>query len=67
MGYRLNKPDKKPIKIENPVTVIKEKVKEKKDSKEIQKQKDYWQDVMDNLENYDGTKQSQKEVRNVEG
>jgi len=33
----------------------------------VQKQKDYWQDVMDNLENYDGTKQSQKEVRNVEG
>ena len=63
----MGKPEKKPIKIENPVTVVKEKVKEHKESKKIQKQKDYWQDVMDNLENFDGTKQSQKEVRNVEG
>ena len=29
-------------------------------------EKDYWQDVFENLENFDGTPESQKEVRNVE-
>jgi hypothetical protein len=64
VGYRLNK-ENKPIKIQNPVTVIKEKVTEHKEQKDIQKEQDYWQDVFNNLENYDGTPESQKKVRNV--
>lgn len=34
--------------------------------KEIDSAKDYWSDVFDNLENYDGSPESQKEVRNIE-
>lgn len=29
-------------------------------------QKDYWNDVFENLDNYDGTPESQKEVRNID-
>lgn len=50
----------------NPITYIKEKHEEKKASEDAEAKKDYWEDVFENLENYDGTKESQKEVRNVE-
>lgn len=40
-------------------------MEEKKEQKEIEKEKDYWQDVFENLENYDGSPESQKEVRNI--
>ena len=33
----------------------------------MQKEQEYWSDVLDNLENFDGTPQSQKEVRNADG
>lgn len=54
------------MKIQNPVTVIKEKIEEHKEEKEIQAERDYWTDVFENLENFDGTPESQKEVRIVE-
>ena len=64
MGYKVNKPNEK-IHIQNPITFVKEKIEEKKEYKEIQEQEDYWQDVFENLENYDGTPESKKEVRNI--
>lgn len=60
----INKPNKE-IKIQNPITVIKGKVEEKKEQKQIEKERDYWADVFENLENYDGSPESQKEVRNI--
>ena len=50
----------------NPIPVIKEKIQDRKESKQLKKEQDYWDDVFTNLENYDGTPESQKEVRNVE-
>ena len=66
VGYRLGKPQKE-IKLQNPITYVKEKIEERKESKEAQKEKDYWQDVFENLENFDGTPESQKEVRYIDG
>lgn len=50
----------------NPIVRVKERHVERKATKEAEAEKDYWSDVFENLENYDGFKESQKEVRNVE-
>lgn len=52
--------------IKNPITFVKQKIGEKKEEKEIEKELNYWADVFENLENYDGSAESQKEVRNVD-
>lgn len=67
VGYSINKgTSKKEVKISNPVTAIKNRLETKKESKELQKERDYWEDVYYNLENYDGSIESQREVRNIE-
>ena len=53
------------VKKKEPVRKIKKEKLSKKEKEEIKKQKEYWADVFYNLENFDGTPQSQKEVRNV--
>lgn len=45
---------------------MKDKIKEVQEEKEAQGVREYWDDVLENLENYDGTPQSQKEVREIE-
>lgn len=50
----------------NPIKYIKEKCEEIKVSKDAEAEKEYWSDVFENLENFDGFKESQKEVRNIE-
>lgn len=67
VGYSINKgTNKKEVKISNPVTAIKKRAVSKKESEKIQKERDYWEDVYYNLENYDGSLESQREVRNIE-
>lgn len=63
MGYKFN--DKPTREIQGPVKYIKRKIKEQKEDKKIQEEREYWEDVFENLENFDGTPESQKEVRNV--
>jgi len=46
---------------------VKEKIENRKDEKQLKKEHDYWEDVFNNLENFDGTPESQKEVRYVNG
>ena len=53
------------VKKKEPVRKIKKEKLSKKEKEQIKKQKEYWADVFYNLENFDGTPQSQKEVRNV--
>ena len=45
---------------------MKKKIEEKRKTDNIEKEKEYWADVFENLEYYDGSAESQKEVRNVD-
>lgn len=57
---------RKETKIQNPITLVKKKIEKKRKTDNIEKEKEYWADVFENLENYDGSAESQKEVRNVD-
>ena len=57
---------RKETKIQNPITLVKKKIEEKRKTDNIEKEKEYWADVFENLENYYGSAESQKEVRNVD-
>lgn len=67
MGYRLNNNRQyNKIGFKSPITYVKERLSENKDYKQLELEKDYWADVFENLENYDGTPESQKTVRYVD-
>lgn len=60
-GYRIN--SSKPI--QNPITSIKEKMETKKVEEANKEQIEELNKILDNINNYDGTPQGQKELRNV--
>lgn len=53
-------------KVVNPIKKIKQTIQEKKDDNELQEQLDELNRIYENIENYDGTSESQKELRNIE-
>lgn len=62
-GYRINNP--KPIHIQNPITTIKEKVENKKIIEANKEKLEEFNKILYNINNYDGTSQGQKELRNI--
>lgn len=56
----------KKIPIVNPIEKIKKKIEEKKDNEEIREQLDELNKIYENIENYDGTSNNQKELKNIE-
>ena len=62
-GYRLN--NEKPIHIQNPITTVKEKMETKKIEDANKERLEELNTILENIENYDGTSQGQKELKNV--
>lgn len=67
VGFYFGKKDKGkeieiPEKIKHPCKHIKGKIKAKKETKQIQEQLNYLNDVLYNIENYDGTGKGQKTI-----
>lgn len=58
--------DKEINNIAHPVKSIKKRLEDNKIERIKKAEQDYWDDVFENLENYDGTPESQKEVRENE-
>ena len=54
------------IKIPNYIQNVKESIEEKKNEKEIQEQLDEINRIAENIENYNGTSENQKELKNIE-
>lgn len=60
VGYRINKPkEEKPIKIEQ----VKKKRENKEAEEELKKYIDKYTTLLDNINNYDGTSNNQREVK----
>lgn len=68
VGYSIknNKPFEVPEPIKHPHKYIKAKIKDKQIAKEVQEEIDYLNDVLYNIENYDGTGQGQRTVKRGE-
>ena len=66
VGQKTSKNEKLEIKIPNPVKDIKEKMEDKKYNEELQEQIDELNRIAENIENYDGTSENQKELKNIE-
>ena len=59
VGYKINKPkEEKPIKIEQV-----KKRRENKEAEEFKKYVDKYTTLLDNINNYDGTSNNQREVK----
>lgn len=65
-GYKLN-PNSKAIEvpevIKHPKKYIKKKIEEKQEAKRVKEEIDYLNDVLYNIENYDGTGRGQKTIK----
>lgn len=66
VGYKMPKYEQTKLKIPNPIKEIKNKIEDKKEQEKLQEQIDEINLIYENLENYDGTAESQKELKNVE-
>lgn len=68
VGYKLNtnKTIELPEIIKHPKKYIKRKIKENQEIKKAQEEIDYLNDVLYNIENYDGTGKGLKKVRRGE-
>ncbi len=53
-------------KITNPIKQVKEKIEDTKYNKELQEQLEELNKIAQNIENYDGTSENQKELKNIE-
>lgn len=62
-GYRIE--HQKPIHIQNPITTVKEKMETKKIEDANKERLEELNTILENIENYDGTSQGQKELKNV--
>lgn len=62
-GYRIG--HQKPIHIQNPITTVKEKMETKKIEDANKERLEELNTILENIENYDGTSQGQKELKNV--
>lgn len=65
VGYKLNtnKTIEVPEVIKHPKKYIKKKIEEKQEIKRVQEEIDYLNDVLYNIENYDGTGNGQKPIK----
>lgn len=54
------------IAIPNPVKTIKNKIEDKKYNEELQAQLEELNKIAENIDNYDGTSENQKELKNIE-
>lgn len=68
IGYNMkaNQSIKIPEQIKHPNKYIKKKMQDKKEQKEVQEEINYLNDVLYNIENYDGTGIGQRTVRRGE-
>ena len=63
-GYNLN--HEKKIEIKSPITEVKRKYEEHKNMKEQEEKIQQFNAILENIENYDGTGDNQKELKNIE-
>lgn len=54
------------IAITNPAKTIKNKMEDKKYNEELQAQLEELNKIAENIDNYDGTSENQKELKNIE-
>lgn len=66
VGFNLQKDVKVLPKVENPIKKIKNKIAEKQEMDNIQEQIEQINTIYENIENYDGTGNNQKELKNIE-
>lgn len=63
-GYNLN--HEKKIEIKSPITEVKKKMEEHQNAKEQEERMQQFSTILENIENYDGTGNNQKELKNIE-
>lgn len=63
-GYNIN--HEKKIEVKNPIEEIKTKHEEYKQTEKMKEEIQQFNDILDNIENYDGTGNNQKELRSIE-
>lgn len=63
-GYNLN--HEKKIEVKSPIEEIKKKYEEHKYTEQRKEEVQQFNDILENIENYDGTGNNQKELKNIE-
>lgn len=63
-GYNLN--HEKKIEVKSPIEEIKKKHEEHKYTEQRKEEVQQFNDILENIENYDGTGNNQKELKNIE-
>lgn len=68
VGYRMPRESKSVnnVPLTNPIKAVKKKIEDKKAQEEIQEQLEELNKIYQNIENYDGTENNQKELKNIE-
>lgn len=63
-GYNINHVKK--IEIKSPIAEVKKKMETHKNEKEQEERMQQFNAILENIENYDGTGNNQKELKNIE-
>ena len=66
VGYKIGKGEKVQVSIPNPVKTVKEKIEDRKVQEQIQEQLEELNRICENIENYNGSNEGQKELKNIE-
>lgn len=68
VGYKTAEVNKivSKVSIPNPVKTVKEKIEDRKVQEQIQEQLEELNRICENIENYNGSNEGQKELKNIE-